>query len=450
MPDPAIIVENLSKRYRINSGGGPAYHRLSEAAAGIPQAIWHAARNVFPASSRLNDSVSDSLSPDTCHLTPAQDFWALKDVSFEVQPGEVVGIIGRNGAGKSTLLKILSRITEPTSGRFGVRGRVASLLEVGTGFHPELTGRENIYVSGVTLGMTRAEIKKRFDEIVDFSGVEKFLDTPVKHYSSGMQVRLGFAVAAHLESEVLIIDEVLAVGDADFQKKCLGKISMIAEHGRTVLFVSHNMDAIRRLCRSVIHVQGGQCSQPTVDLEGEISRYFGIRTDSSSKTLVPPIELTSLRNPWFSPTDFRLIDQESHLITQPTSNDSVIMVEISGTISRVAEDFTVGFLLSGSDGNQLFWSCITDQERSKWTQWHCGEWKLQTRIPSRLLNEGSYRIELAIKSPGNEWVSRPQQNAPTIHLEIQGGLSDSPRWFAKRTGLLAPVLSWTAQPMTAN
>jgi len=186
-----------------------------------------------------------------------EEIWALKDVSFEIRRGEVVGIIGRNGAGKSTLLKILSRITEPSAGRVEIRGRVASLLEVGTGFHPELTGRENIYLNGAILGMTRAEIRRKFDEIVDFAGVEKFLDTPVKRYSSGMYVRLAFAVAAHLEPEILVVDEVLAVGDAEFQKKCLGKMGEVARGGRTVLFVTHNMGAITHLCNSAFLLQGG-------------------------------------------------------------------------------------------------------------------------------------------------------------------------------------------------
>ncbi|WP_425057143.1 ABC transporter ATP-binding protein [Rhodovulum bhavnagarense] len=187
-----------------------------------------------------------------------EEFWALKDVNFEIKRGEVVGIIGRNGAGKSTLLKVLSRITEPSEGRVIIEGRVASLLEVGTGFHPELTGRENIYLNGAILGMTRAEIRRKFDEIVDFAGVEKFLDTPVKRYSSGMYVRLAFSVAAHLEPEILVVDEVLAVGDAEFQKKCLGKMQDVAGHGRTVLFVSHNMAAVQNLCSRAYFFQKGR------------------------------------------------------------------------------------------------------------------------------------------------------------------------------------------------
>jgi lipopolysaccharide transport system ATP-binding protein len=186
------------------------------------------------------------------------DFWALKNVSFEVEKGDVIGIIGKNGAGKSTLLKVLSQITKPTEGRIEIDGRVASLLEVGTGFHPELTGRENVYLNGTILGMTRNEVKSKFDEIVAFSGVEKFIDTPVKHYSSGMYVRLAFAVAAHLEPEILIIDEVLAVGDAEFQKKCLGKMKDVAGQGRTVLFVSHNLAAVKSLCNKGVHIKNGE------------------------------------------------------------------------------------------------------------------------------------------------------------------------------------------------
>ncbi|MEL7535111.1 MAG: ABC transporter ATP-binding protein, partial [Bacteroidota bacterium] len=190
---------------------------------------------------------------------PKESFMALNDVSFDVMPGETVGVVGKNGAGKSTLLKILSRITPPTSGKILARGRVASLLEVGTGFHPELSGRENVYLNGSILGLTRVEIDKKFDEIVDFSGVEKFLETPLKRYSSGMQLRLAFAVAAHLEPEILVIDEVLAVGDAEFQKKCLGKMDEVSKSGRTVLFVSHNMEAVKRLCTKGVLLVKGEC-----------------------------------------------------------------------------------------------------------------------------------------------------------------------------------------------
>jgi lipopolysaccharide transport system ATP-binding protein len=282
MSDVAISVENISKCYRIGTQGGPAYHRLSEMITGVPQALWNAGKSRVRKSSIAAGAVPD--------VQNTGEFWALKDVSFEIKQGEVVGIIGRNGAGKSTLLKILSRITEPTSGRFGVSGRVASLLEVGTGFHPELTGRENIYVSGTTLGMTRTEIKKQFDEIVDFSGVEGFLDTPVKHYSSGMQVRLGFAVAAHLESEILIVDEVLAVGDAEFQKKCVGKMRHVTQRqNTTVLLVSHNSAMLETLCSTAVMIKGG-----TVFATGTCDHVMqAYRGEQQSET---PLPLAEQRN----------------------------------------------------------------------------------------------------------------------------------------------------------
>lgn len=212
----------------------------------------------------------------------SNDFWALKDISFDVKKGEVIGIIGKNGAGKSTLLKILSQITKPSEGRIEINGRVASLLEVGTGFHPELTGRENIFLNGTILGMSRKEVKQKFDEIVEFSGVEKFIDTPVKRYSSGMYVRLAFAVAAHLEPEILIIDEVLAVGDAEFQKKCLGKMQDVADQGRTVLFVSHNMSAVQNLCSACVLIDNGKI-ECYGDTDAIIEKYLRINTKGDIK-----------------------------------------------------------------------------------------------------------------------------------------------------------------------
>ncbi len=237
MGDVAIRVENISKRYAIGRAR-PHYQTLRDNLADGLKNLWRRRRASPPGD--------------------ADSIWALKDVSFDVKQGEVVGIIGRNGAGKSTLLKILTRITEPTAGRAEIYGRVGSLLEVGTGFHPELTGRENIFLSGAILGMRRAELARKFDEIVAFAEVEKFVDTPVKHFSSGMYVRLAFAVAAHLEPEILMVDEVLAVGDVAFQKKCLGKMGAVAQGGRTVLFVSHNMGAITQLCRSSLLIIDGK------------------------------------------------------------------------------------------------------------------------------------------------------------------------------------------------
>jgi len=250
--DVAIRVENLGKRYRIG--------QQRESYKSLRESLVNAAATPLR---RLRGEQA----PEN------NTFWALKDVSFEVKHGEVVGIIGRNGAGKSTLLKLLTRITDPTAGRVEMNGRVASLLEVGTGFHPELTGRENIYMNGAILGMTKREISSKFDEIVAFAEIEQFLDTPVKRYSSGMYVRLAFAVAAHLEPEILLVDEVLAVGDAQFQQKCLGKMGEVAKGGRTVLFVSHNMSAIERLCKSALYLVQG-CSNAFSDVRNGIEHYF--------------------------------------------------------------------------------------------------------------------------------------------------------------------------------
>src|SRR5574337_489844 len=247
MPNIALSVENFGKAYQIAhqaNGSRPKYRTLREDLIDLPKRFF----------SRLSGQSS------------SEEFWARRDVSFEVKQGEVVGIIGRNGAGKSTLLTILSRVTEPTTGRAEIYGRVGSLLEVGTGFHPELTGRENIYLSGAILGMKKAEIERKFDEIVAFAEIEKFIDTPVKRYSSGMYVRLAFAVAAHLDPEILLVDEVLSVGDAAFQKKCLGTMENVAQEGRTVLFVSHNMAAVRSLCsRAVVLSEGRTMFSGQVD-----------------------------------------------------------------------------------------------------------------------------------------------------------------------------------------
>jgi lipopolysaccharide transport system ATP-binding protein len=262
----AISIEGIGKRFRINHAETRRadYHTLRET---ITRVVTAPIRNLRSGAA----------------LGHVEDFWALRDVSFAVSPGEVVGIIGRNGAGKSTLLKILTRITKPTQGRVRMRGRVGSLLEVGTGFHPELTGRENVFLNGSILGMSRTEIQANFDRIVDFSGVEKFIDTPIKRYSSGMKVRLAFAVAAHLDLEILLIDEVLAVGDAEFQRKCLGKMNNVAQSGRTILFVSHNMAAMKSLCRRIVLLEQGR-----VVVDGDatevISRYLeGFESETASR-----------------------------------------------------------------------------------------------------------------------------------------------------------------------
>jgi len=274
MSDTVISVENLSKRYVIGH-----QHDSRDA---LRHRIENAFRNPFRWIRNRHER----------QQALREEFWALKDVSFEVKQGEVVGIIGRNGAGKSTLLKVLSRITEPTHGRIRLKGRVASLLEVGTGFHQELTGRENIFLNGAILGMTRAEIRRKFDEIVAFSEIEKFLDTPVKRYSSGMYVRLAFAVAAHLEPEILIVDEVLAVGDASFQKKCLGKIGEVAQGGRTVLFVSHNMAAVQSLCTKVVYLKTGKV-MAIGEVEPLLNQYLAETESAQGGRFTAPVSMNS-------------------------------------------------------------------------------------------------------------------------------------------------------------
>ena len=319
MSDVAIRVENLSKQYRI--GGPQARYKT------IRDSLNQAVQAPFRRMSAVVRGQSSVVSDET--------IWALKDLSFEIERGKVVGIIGRNGAGKTTLLRILSRITEPTEGRVRLRGHVGSLLEVGTGFHPELTGRENIYLNGAILGMRRAEIESKFDEIVAFAEVEKFIDTPVKHFSSGMYVRLAFAVAAHLEPEILLVDEVLEVGDVAFQKKCLGKMGQVAHEGRTVLFVSHNMAAVRTLCSQAMLLKGGHVvadgsteevisgylregygdGSPDVDLPSAIpdSPAKGIRLRFLSVNGAPGARFR-LGEPWQVRLDFEVFRELPHFI----------------------------------------------------------------------------------------------------------------------------------------
>jgi lipopolysaccharide transport system ATP-binding protein len=335
MSDVAISVENLSKSYTISHEhrGRSRYKTLREDLAEMPKRFW----------SRLGRNGQSS----------SETFWALKDISFEIKQGEVVGIIGRNGAGKSTLLKILSRITEPTSGQAKIYGRVGSLLEVGTGFHPELTGRENIFLNGAILGMSRAEIRARFDEIVAFAEIEKFLDTPVKRYSSGMYVRLAFAVAAHLEPEILVIDEVLAVGDAVFQKKCLGKMGEVALSGRTVLFVSHNMQAIQRLCqRAVLLSHGG------IAYQGETKEAVTLYL---SKELPGAVNVTSLKerrdrsgNGEIRLTSFKIENSAGQTLESVQSGEDVVFVFGYECLGTRVSNVDIGFSFDTEFRESLF------------------------------------------------------------------------------------------------
>jgi lipopolysaccharide transport system ATP-binding protein len=326
-----------------------------------------------------------------------EDFWALRNVSFDVHEGEVVGIIGRNGAGKSTLLKILSRITEPSEGRVTLRGRVASLLEVGTGFHPELTGRENIYLNGAVLGMSRVEIKKKFDEIVAFAEVEKFLDTPVKHYSSGMYVRLAFAVAAHLDPEIHIVDEVLAVGDAEFQKKCLGKMGEVATGGRTVLFVSHNLGAISQLCNRGLVLAEGQLrlSAPA----REAVRFYSHNACSLAATDVARL----FRGPLSGKIAFTSISVESSGETSSShlSPSSAIRIDAVGVCHENIPAFRTTMAIY-ADGIRLF--SIHDVPDSKPLKANT-TFRASFEIPAHFLRPADYSIALGGHSATNgEWL----------------------------------------------
>jgi lipopolysaccharide transport system ATP-binding protein len=357
-----------------------------------------------------------------------------------MRPGEAVAVIGRNGAGKSTLLKILSRVTPPTEGRISLRGRLASLLEVGTGFHTELTGRENIFLNGAILGMSRTEIRKKFDEIVSFSGVDQFLDTPVKRYSSGMFVRLAFAVAAHLEPEVLLVDEVLSVGDADFQKKCLGRMGEVARGGRTVLLVSHNMQAVRSLCERALLIEAGRCVMdgPTQDV---IREYLSAGGEPGSG-----------EREWKDPDDrpgdenvrlraMRLRTEAGQVIDQFESGRPVT-VEMEFEVLKEHPDLTVGFDLLKDDGVVVLRSLQNDVEGA--VTLRPGINVLRAVIPGGLLNAGRLGVAPRISIFRKKWIV---QSGPAVEFDLvfTHGRSTYMEYFDRwRNGLIAPILEWTA------
>jgi lipopolysaccharide transport system ATP-binding protein len=432
MSDTVISVENLSKRYLV---GHQSAER--ERYATLRDVVGREARNF------ARKAVDFARGRQIVQGDEVEEFWALKDVNFEVKRGEVLGIIGKNGAGKSTLLKILSFITEPTQGRTILRGRVASLLEVGTGFHPELTGRENIFLNGAILGMTRAEIMRRFDEIVAFAEVEQFLDTPVKRYSSGMYVRLAFAVAAHLEPEILIVDEVLAVGDAEFQKKCLGKMQDVAsKQGRTILFVSHNMNAVERLCQRVVCLEHARVIG-VFDTAREGIRTYLKATGSGTTENVWNNLRGEYQNDYFVPNRLEVssIGPDSRP-GEPFSNSSSIEVQVTGIVLQSDPALNVGFGVYNENDELLFWTFSTDESEERRPKLDTGPLRLRTIVPRRLLNEGAYRVELLASLHCRDWLLEPRRNVPSVTFVIQGGLSDSSFFDVKRPGILAPVLSW--------
>ena len=369
----AIRVENLSKKYLLRHQPGHGRHRYTA----LRDVLAYKAKNLF--------------NPKKPGSEALEEFWALKNVNFEIQQGDAVGIIGRNGAGKSTLLKLLSRITEPSEGQIELEGRVASLLEVGTGFHPELTGRENIYLNGAILGMTRAEIKKKFDEIVAFAEVEKFLDTPVKRYSSGMYMRLAFAVAAHLEPEILVVDEVLAVGDAAFQKKCLGKMQQVGQSGRTVLFVSHNMDAIARLCTKCFYLVKGQLQMTGTPNEA-IKAY-----SEHSKKVSGDVDLTPLPRTFEGTPDAKLLRLRSLQNGQAAwcfEYGAPLEFSLEFSVSKPIEEPEIGYMIFSITGVQL--ASTTTAQAHRVDRLLPGKYSLKMKLPDFFLNPGTYMLGFSI------------------------------------------------------
>jgi len=408
---------------------------------GLSKAYWIGERRA--AYGTLRDAITQSVQRlRRLSRTPTgrEQIWALRDVSFDVRAGDAVGIIGRNGSGKSTLLKILSRIAVPTTGSAVIRGRVGSLLEVGTGFHLELTGRENIFLNGAILGMRGREIRRKFDEIVEFAGIERFIDTPVKFYSSGMHVRLAFSVAAHLEPEILVVDEVLAVGDIAFQRKCIGKMSEVAGEGRTVLFVSHNHNVVRQLCSRLVYLDEGRLVMATDDVAEGIHAYLTAQEGHSEGS--EWVNDGSVSGSHFVPARIAIVTGSGSAARMPVHNDAELWVEIEGEVLDADPLLTIGYALSTEDGQPLYWSYQTDVAEASWTPLRPGRLTMRSKLPKRLLNQGDYRVELISSLHMREWHLQPGVNAPTIELSVDGPLSESPYWIVQRPGTLAPILEW--------
>ena len=425
----AIKVENLSKRYRIglketvhDTFGGSIINLLKS-----PLKNYKKYRSLYKFDENDSDPGKYVESPDI--------IWALKDVSFEINREEVIGVIGKNGSGKSTLLKILSKITDPTNGRAEIRGRVSSLLEVGTGFNQELTGRENVYLNGAILGMKKNEIDQKFDEIIDFSGVDKFIDTPVKRYSSGMLVRLAFAVAAHLEPEILIVDEVLAVGDAEFQKKCLGKMGDLAKGGRTVLLVSHNMGAITDLCSRALWLDEGQ-----LKLDGHsmdvVTKYLSSAVKGQGYWEGNIAEQSSGRQAWLKHA--RVVSGNGDGTSTNARFDDQVKIEIGYEIKSLTRAFRSYLFFRDSHGNVIWSSHDTDGTDKAGSAREPGVYQSTCIFPERLLRPGRYLVSIGI-------FGNPREAVEEEHIDVLSfDISEAGYTFNRdpRMGLITPCLSW--------
>jgi lipopolysaccharide transport system ATP-binding protein len=426
----AVRIEGLSKRYRLGAMRGAfSYGSLRDTIADAAAASWRKLSNGLPGSDREPPSSRPWI-------------WALKDVSFGVDAGEVVGIIGRNGAGKSTLLKILSRVTRPTAGFAEFRGHLASLLEVGTGFHPELTGRDNIYLNGAILGMRRAEIRRKFDDIVDFSGVSAFIDTPVKRYSSGMYVRLAFAVAAHLDPHILVVDEVLAVGDAAFQKQCLGKMQEVGRAGRTVLFVSHNMPAVTRLCdRAILLADGGVVEDGPA--EQVVAHYLTSALGTAARREWTADSAAGPGNDWVRLRSVRVVDERGETVDTIDVRRRV-GIEIAFDVCRRELPLVPGIALANEQGAAVFsamdtnpmWRDACDPGGYTSTAW----------IPGNLLNEGTIVVSVALGTftAGGKTIKQASANDAVMFQVIDPGEGGTARgdYPGTWTAPVRPLLDW--------
>lgn len=420
MSQPVIRVEELYKQYRLGLvSTGTLVHDLNR--------WWHTVRGkddpyekITVANNRSQKVVSDYV-------------WALQDVNFEVQQGDVLGIVGRNGAGKSTLLKILSKVTGPTKGQMKIKGRIASLLEVGTGFHPELTGRDNIFLNGAILGMTKSEIKSKFDEIVAFSGVEQYIDTPVKRYSSGMYVRLAFAVAAHLEPEILIVDEVLAVGDAEFQRKCLGKMKDVSSHGRTVLFVSHNMTAVESLCNKAIMMEQGTLKKQGTS--AEIVEYYLHSGSFDKRQINFEGTQSAIGNSEVKILSAAIENKSSNDTDEPVDVTSAIDVAFTIMNTSSVNRLYIGFDLRSAKGETIFGAGHKfDAPQGKPVEARC-------HIPADLLNDGHYTIFTYIYTADMRQLYKHED---LLSFQVKDTEREA-GFMGKVNGMVRPKLAWNTK-----
>lgn len=410
--DIAVSVRGLSKAYTI-AHNAPKHTMVGEA-------LMHRLKNPFQKPEK-------------------ETFWALKDVEFDIKKGDVVGIIGRNGAGKSTLLKILSRITKPTTGQIDLYGRVGSLLEVGTGFHPELTGRENIFLNGAILGMRKREIERQFDAIVDFAGVEQFLDTPVKRYSSGMYVRLAFAVAAHLNPEILIVDEVLAVGDAEFQKKCLGKMQDVAESGRTVLFVSHNMAAVRSLCHVGILLKDGE--KVSDGRAGEVLDLYIVGGMGASYERVWPETINAPGNEQACLRAVRILNEEGTAVSQSVL-ESPIKVEIEYQVMIPGTILSLSLSVHNQEEVYILASASLSDPNWALVPHPVGMYSSRCTIPANFFNKGRYSFSALLVEGGSHVIA---QQDKIVSIDMIDVGTTSGNYFGDWRGVVRPLLQWKTQ-----